>query len=75
MLIPGELRGTLSDALFSGGSQLSYVRAEWRSAMRAWDKVARFLITVNDYYLMSIIRMRRAEVERFEGVGVMEMIW
>ena len=38
-------------------------------ATKAWYRVAWILITVNNYYLLDIIRMRLAEVERFEGVG------
>jgi len=44
-------------------------------ATKAWDRVAWFMITVNNYYLRSIIRMRRAEVTGFEGVGGIKRVW
>ena len=40
-----------------------------RIATKAWDGVAWVFITVKDYYLDSIIRMRLPEVAGFEGVG------
>jgi hypothetical protein len=37
--------------------------------------VARLSITVKDYYKLSIIRMRRVEVEGMEGVGGNLGVW
>ena len=47
---------------------------ERRSAMKSQDRVTWFLITVKDYYAVSIIRMRRVEVEGFEWVGGLELV-
>jgi hypothetical protein len=45
------------------------------NATRTWDRVTWVIITVKDYYLLDIIRMRLTEVERFEEVGGIEMVW
>jgi len=44
-------------------------------ATRTWERVAWVSITVKDQYLVGIIRMRRAEVERLKGVGGNLPVW